>query len=91
MNETNVDVSDPDIDGDLAEHHFEELNCGGDEVDWSEGYDKKYESWLAKFSSEYYENEIINGSSNLNFTLFNEKKLHWYVSETTCCKPSVTT
>ena len=43
-----------------------------DEVDWSEGYDKKYESWLAKFSSEYYENEIINVSSNLNFTLFNE-------------------
>ena len=72
LNDTKVDVSDPDIDGDLAEQHFEELNCGGDEIDWSEGYDEKYETWLAKFSSEYYENEITNDSSNLNFTLFNE-------------------
>eukprot|EP00957_Ditylum_brightwellii_P077368 5878636-Ditylum_brightwellii.AAC.1 len=46
LNDKKVDASDPDIDGDLVEHHFEKLNGGDEEVDWSEGYDKKYESWL---------------------------------------------
>eukprot|EP00957_Ditylum_brightwellii_P207458 15353082-Ditylum_brightwellii.AAC.1 len=40
LNDTKIDVSDPDIDDDLGEQHFEELNYRGDEIDWSEGYDE---------------------------------------------------
>eukprot|EP00957_Ditylum_brightwellii_P184364 14043018-Ditylum_brightwellii.AAC.1 len=41
----NVDMDD-DVDDDLLESHFEYVYNGGNDIDWSEGYDEKYEMWL---------------------------------------------
>eukprot|EP00957_Ditylum_brightwellii_P156148 11885074-Ditylum_brightwellii.AAC.1 len=40
INFNNNKLVNPDIGGDSVEYHFEELSEGGEEVDWSEGYDK---------------------------------------------------
>eukprot|EP00957_Ditylum_brightwellii_P013127 992202-Ditylum_brightwellii.AAC.1 len=74
LNDTKVEGSDPDINGDLIEQHFEELNGGDDEVNWSEGYDEKYESWLERMSTAYYENQTgkpVTGKSFVILTLRN--------------------
>ena len=45
LNQAELDLDDDDY-GALLESDFELLYDGGNDIDWSEGYDKKYETWL---------------------------------------------
>eukprot|EP00957_Ditylum_brightwellii_P017441 1313567-Ditylum_brightwellii.AAC.1 len=49
------------------ESDFESLYDGGNEIDWSEGYDEKYETWLDDYVKKFY--------SDLNNTLHDDSEV----------------
>eukprot|EP00957_Ditylum_brightwellii_P171995 13094841-Ditylum_brightwellii.AAC.1 len=69
LNQTVVDLND-DVDGDLSESHFESLYGGGNDIDWSDGYDEKYETWLDDYAKKSDLNNALHDKSEVK--LFRE-------------------
>eukprot|EP00957_Ditylum_brightwellii_P019154 1443939-Ditylum_brightwellii.AAC.1 len=75
--EMNLNQAELDLDyddyGDLLESDFESLYDGGNDIDQSEGYDEKNESWLDQYATKFY--------SDLNNALHDESKVKLYMED----------
>ena len=72
LNHAELDWDDDDY-GDLSESDFDSLYDGGNEKDWSEGYDEKYESWLDEYTTKFY--------SDLNNALHDDSGVTLYMED----------
>eukprot|EP00957_Ditylum_brightwellii_P186429 14193954-Ditylum_brightwellii.AAC.1 len=72
LNQAELDLEDDDY-GDLSESDFELLYDGRIDIDRSEGYDEKYETWLDEYATKIY--------SDLNNALHDESKVKLYMED----------